>query len=187
MTLSTIDIEDVIELETNNNPKIYIACLAAYNDGHLHGKWVIANQDVELIKKEIVEILRTSPVSNAEEWAIHDYENFYDAEDFLGEYPSLEDVVKVAEFVMEHGKIASALIDDCRDIDDAIRMLNEEYAGVYDSLADFAEESYCENNNIPDNLVYYIDWEKMGEDMVLGGDITSIETGWKEVHIFWNH
>ncbi|MCG8381189.1 MAG: antirestriction protein ArdA [Gammaproteobacteria bacterium] len=32
-----------------------------------------------------------------------------------------------------------------------------------------------------------IDYEKMGRDLELGGDIFTIETGYREVHIFWNH
>ncbi len=34
---------------------------------------------------------------------------------------------------------------------------------------------------------FYIDYEKMGRDLELGGDIFTIETGYREVHIFWNH
>ncbi len=26
-------------------PRIYVACLAAYNNGHLHGAWIDAAQD----------------------------------------------------------------------------------------------------------------------------------------------
>ena len=30
-------------------PKIYVACLAAYNNGFLHGQWIDANQETEAI------------------------------------------------------------------------------------------------------------------------------------------
>jgi len=33
----------------------------------------------------------------------------------------------------------------------------------------------------------YIDYERMGRDVELGGDIFTIETGYQEVHIFWSH
>ncbi len=37
------------------------------------------------------------------------------------------------------------------------------------------------------SLVYSIDYEKMGRDMELSGDIFTIETGYREVHTFWSH
>ncbi len=54
-------------------PKIYIACLAAYNNGYLHGKWIDATQDVDSIYSNIRNVLASSPIPDAEEWAIHDY------------------------------------------------------------------------------------------------------------------
>ena len=59
-------------------PRIYVACLAAYNNGELHGAWIDADQDADAIREEIAVILTTSPEPNAEEWAIHDYEGFGD-------------------------------------------------------------------------------------------------------------
>jgi antirestriction protein len=38
---------------TQTTPKIYVACLAAYNSGILHGKWIEANQEAEVIQSEI--------------------------------------------------------------------------------------------------------------------------------------
>ncbi|MCE3238388.1 MAG: antirestriction protein [Gammaproteobacteria bacterium] len=41
--------------------QIYVACLASYNNGILHGAWIDATQDVELIHSEIKIILEKSP------------------------------------------------------------------------------------------------------------------------------
>ena len=173
-------------MSTNNTPRIYVACLAAYNSGYLHGEWVAATQDVELIEKEIQEILDSSPVPDAEEWAIHDYDNFYEAGDYLGEYPNLENVVQTARFIEEYGNIASKLINHCGNIDEAIRIFEEDYSGCYKSLAEFAEEVSRERYEVPEWLEGFIDWESMGEDWELGGDIFTIETEYGEVNIFWN-
>jgi Antirestriction protein (ArdA) len=35
------------------SPRIYVACLAAYNSGRLHGAWIDADQPVEDIYDEI--------------------------------------------------------------------------------------------------------------------------------------
>ena len=56
--------------------QIYIACLAAYNSGYLHGKWIDVSSDEEEMKTEAQKVIKTSPVPDAEEWAIHDYDDF---------------------------------------------------------------------------------------------------------------
>lgn len=40
------------------NPKIYVACLAAYNNGILHGRWIDADQDADEIRAGIAEMLK---------------------------------------------------------------------------------------------------------------------------------
>ena len=60
-----------MSVKENANLRIYVACLAAYNDGKLHGQLINANQDADCIYEEIREMLSESPVPNAEEWAIH--------------------------------------------------------------------------------------------------------------------
>ena len=60
-------------------------------------------------------------------------------------------------------------------------------SGCYKSLAGYAEELTEETTEIPAQLQGYIDYERMGRDMELNGAISTIETGFKEIHIFWNH
>ncbi|SEN75948.1 Antirestriction protein (ArdA) [Nitrosomonas marina] len=73
------------------------------------------------------------------------------------------------------------------DLEEARTAAEENYCGCYKSLADFAEGLTEETTQIPENLAYYIDYERMGRDMELSGDIYTIETAFEEVHIFWNH
>ena len=42
--------------------RIYVACLAAYNNGILHGKWIDAHQDEIAIFDEINLMLKSSPI-----------------------------------------------------------------------------------------------------------------------------
>ena len=49
------------------SPRIYVACLAAYNSGCLHGCWIDATQDLEDIKSQISGVLVASPIEGAEE------------------------------------------------------------------------------------------------------------------------
>ncbi|WP_035551660.1 antirestriction protein ArdA, partial [Hyphomonas atlantica] len=51
--------------------RIYVACLASYNNGHLHGRWIYANQSAAAIWALVSDMLKDSPIEEAEEWAIH--------------------------------------------------------------------------------------------------------------------
>ena len=82
-------------------PRIYVACLAAYNQGHLHGTWIDADQDADAIHEEIQQMLAESPVPDAEEWAIHDYEGFGGLN--LSEYEDIERVAEFGQLLAEHG------------------------------------------------------------------------------------
>jgi antirestriction protein len=59
-------------------PMIYIACLAAYNAGHLHGEWLDAAREPAEIQEDIHAILDSSPVESGGDYAIHDHEGFGD-------------------------------------------------------------------------------------------------------------
>lgn len=160
---------------------IYVACLASYNNGILHGAWVDATQSPEEITECVSEILKRSPVKDAEEWAIHDYEGFGDIQ--LSEYASFKTVAAYAEFIEEHGALGSALITYFGDMDDAKEALENHYRGSYNRLEDFAQELTEETTVIPDALQYYVDYEKMARDLAIN-DVMTIECG-HSIHVFW--
>ncbi|MCV6576745.1 MAG: antirestriction protein ArdA [Cohaesibacter sp.] len=169
-----------------NTPQIYIADLAAYNSGILHGQWIDATIELDDIHEAIANILNTSPISNAEEWAIHDYDDFGDLN--FGEFPSLKQVQEIACFLQEHGKLGEEILNhNDLDMERSKQALDDGYVGQYESLADYAEQITTETADIPKHLEYYIDYEAMGRDMELNGDVYTVETGYQEVHIFWNH
>lgn len=60
----------------SNEIRIYVADLAAYNAGYLHGVWIDACDDVSDIREQIKAMLAASPVEDSEEHAIHDDEGF---------------------------------------------------------------------------------------------------------------
>lgn len=108
--------------------RIYIACLASYNNGTLHGEWIDATDDADEMQEEVDRILRASPCPNvvvdcpdcegegrgfgvpciackgtgevpsAEEFAIHDFDGLPST---LGEYCGLQAVADYVEFVEE--------------------------------------------------------------------------------------
>ena len=164
--------------------RIYVACLAAYNNGYLHGRWINADQEASEIQAAIAEMLKASPMPEAEEWSIHDHEGFEGIQ--LSEYTGIEQVAELAAFIAEHGELGGKLHAYFGDLDAAREALEDHYAGEYRSVAEFAEDITAETTSIPENLSYYIDWERMARDLEIS-DILTIETGFECVHVFWQH
>ena len=93
----------------------------------------------------------------------------------------------LADFVEQHGRLGARLYGHFEDNLDEARAAFDNHAGEYRSLADFAEEITRETGpEIPAALQYYIDWEAMGRDLELNGDVFTITLGFDEVHVFWN-
>ena len=139
------------EVKQDNDSQIYVACLSSYNSGILHGKWIKPENDLEDLKEQINQVLKSSPIPNAEEYAIHDYNNFPN----LGEYPGLDNIIKVQEAIDEHGQyIVNAFLDNwsVEDLDH----IDEAYYGEYDSFSEFAQQLA---------LASYFDYEKWERDL----------------------
>jgi len=164
--------------------RIYVACLAAYNSGKLHGQWIDATLGEDSIRDAVSAMLKASPEADAEEWAIHDYEGFEGVQ--ISEYEGFESVCEIADFIEEHGSLGGQLLAHCQTLEEAQTALEDHYYGEYESVSDFAEQLTDETTTIPDNLRFYIDYEKMGRELEIN-DIFTIETAAREVHVFWSH
>lgn len=169
---------------SNGDINIYVADLAAYNAGTLHGVWIDATNDLEDIQEQVQAMLAASPEPDAEEYAIHDYEGFGGYA--LSEYEGLEAAHKIACFIDEFPDFGGELLNQFADLEEAQRAAEEDYCGCYRSLAAYAQELTEQTTEIPQALAYYINYEAMGRDMALSGDVFTIETAFEEVHIFWN-
>ena len=170
---------------SDSTPRIYVACLAAYNNGYLHGAWIDADQDADQIRGAIAAMLARSPVEDAEEYAIHDYEGFEGVS--ISEYAGIDIVARMAAFIAEHGALGAGLLEQFSgDMDQAESTLEDCYHGQFASLADYMEELTTESVTIPEALRYYVDWERMARDAEMGGDLFTIETAHGEVHVFSN-
>ena len=164
--------------------RIYVACLAAYNNGHLHGEWIEVTDEAS-IWEAVQAMLFRSPIEEAEEWAIHDYMGFEGAE--VGEYYSFENVVELADYIRERGELGAQVLNYYGgNIEDA-KARFDEYAGEYDSLADYAEElTEQTGETIPERLAPYIDYKAMAYDYEQSGDFLTFDVS-GSVHIFWAH
>lgn len=168
-----------------DTPRIYVADLAAYNAGYLHGVWVDAADELDDIWKQLNKMLASSPVECAEEYAIHDYEGFQGYS--LSEYEGIDTAHEIACYLEEHGEIAGDLLNHFNgNIEEATKAIEECYQGCHSSLADYAQGLTEDTTEVSQNLSFYIDYERMGRDMEMSGDIFTIETAHDEVHVFWN-
>jgi antirestriction protein len=170
----------------NTKPRIYVACLAAHNSGHLHGEWIEAHQEEEEVRAAITRMLKRSPISDAEEYAIHDHEGFEGA--CIEEYADIGRVVRIAEFISAHGELGGAVLAHFGgDLDEADQAMADRYLGEYETLADYMQAVMEESVEIPKALRYYIDWNAMAHDAALNGEVFTIELGYQAVHVFSAH
>ena len=130
-------------------------------------------------------MFKSSPVADAEEYAIHDYEGF--AGYPISEYEGIESAQKTALFIEEHGKLAAELLNYYSDLEEAQNAINDLYHGQYDSVEDYARQFTEDTSDIPTHLASYIDYESMARDWEMSGDIVSFELAHGEVHIFSGH
>ena len=166
-------------------PRAYFACLSAYNNRILYGRWIDVTTPDE-IRAAIRDMLSKSPMPDAEEAALHDHDGFEGCQ--LSEYASIEIVCELADLIREHGALGAKLYQHLGDDLEDARRAFEDYAGQYNSAAEFAEEMMQDcKTEIPEPLRYYIDWEALARDMALNGEITVVEMSFDEVHIFWAH
>ena len=103
----------------------------------------------------------------------------------ISEYASFDRVAELAAFIVEYGELGAELFDHfCGDLEEARSALEDRHLGQYQSLADYLQDITEETTVIPQNLRYYIDWQAMGRDYELNGDLFTIETAHDAVHVF---
>lgn len=157
---------------------LYIADLAAYNNGILHGVWVNAEDHIDDMMAQIFTMLAQSPINGAEEWAIHDYDGFDGIH--LSEYEDLNKISEYVCFLNEYPDIGAMLLNYYdNDLDEAERAGTERYHGCYETIGDYARDIMEECHDIPAFIEYYIDYDKLGRDMELNGEIFTLEADHK--------
>ena len=169
--------------------RIYVACLAAYNAGRLHGVWIEQDTlaDGDETQARIDKMIAHSPVAGAEEYMIHDYEGPID----LSKY-SISAIVEAVEWLIDQhdADLAHAVLavadEQYSDISDAqCTYWEERLLFVGRDLAVHCEEFHNDTGTeIPASLAHYIDWEKMARDWSMSGEFTSVEV---DSETYWFH
>lgn len=175
------DTERHHEAGPSPQPSIYVASLADYNNGRLHGTWLNAARDPDDIYADIATMLASSKEPAAEEWAIHDHDQFGQCR--IGEYDRIEHVAALARGIAEHGYAYAAWRHTRDDDSDPADSFREAYLGHYASITDYAEQfaddlGYTQElEKLPEYVQQYthIDYAAIARDLEASGDIASID------------
>ena len=162
--------------------KVYLTDLKAYNDGALVGKWIELPMSEENLNQELKEVLEQGEKAvngdNHEEYFITDYE-WEDISMFeVGEYSNLtklnQDVEQLEELDKEQLRAVNFLLEEqlAKDITEAISKVDDVIIYEDQSMSDVAynliEECY-NIKDIPSIISNYIDYEAIGNDLLLEG------------------
>lgn len=174
-------------MSSDDPPRIYVASLADYNAGRLHGVWIDATDDIGDIWAQVHKMLEKSAEPGAEEFAIHDHDGFWPAQ--IGEYEPLDTVHQIAVGIQQHGRafahwIAIAEPEDRLDEN----LFEERFRGHWPSMREYAGEVLDEifdayEEGIPEGLRPYVrvDVDLFAEDLMA---ITSMSRDDSGVYVF---
>jgi antirestriction protein len=160
-------------------PQIWVASLADYNNGTLHGVWLNAAQEESELQAAVDSMLAASPLTAAtgepaEEWAIHDSQGFGPLR--IDEHESLRWISLVGKGIAEHGLAFAAYADVVED-EELLAGFDAAYLGHYDSLHVYIEQlindlgyDYIMAQALPAKVRPYvkIDISATANDLLLG-------------------
>jgi len=158
---------------TTETPRIYVANLAAYNNGQLRGEWMDLDDvtDADDLRERIAKMIDCT--GGGEEWAIHDYEHIPDG---YGEYPDLEKLIELRDAIREHGaELVTAYVNNVGAHYADFSCFADSYLGTYASKEDWAHESlegYQIDKLLGAELAGYFDYESYADDQELSGYVT---------------
>ena len=161
--------------KTDTEPQVYVACLACYNEGRLHGRWIDADElehewgyrkhygNAPPEDEDGRYPMTKCKKPNHDEWAIHDYDGVPN----LGEHPDIPYLINVMRCIEEHGDAFREWFNldphNKSHHDDLSEAFQEAYCGKYKSEEDFAAEHAESMGYIsPENqnpLLMYVDYE----------------------------
>jgi antirestriction protein len=181
------------EQQRNDGPRVWIASLSDYNDGHLHGAWVNADQEPEGIWSGINEVLATSPTPGAEEWAIFDHMGFGPM--VIDEFERVERISQLGLGIAEHGEPFAVFAHFLGEGDgkELLEQFEDCYMGEWESTTAYVEE-YLDSigietildNAVPVSLREYVrvDVEAIIRDMDAEGSLLAIDAPEGSVYLF---
>jgi antirestriction protein len=150
------------------------------------GGWVPVSSDEEELLDGIMTTLGVQDGQDFE-YRVSDYVEF----PVMGDHPALGDLARVGGLIDQHGSgavVAAVDITGVQYLDDVEELLDggfREYEGgsEADALSSYAEDMASEGVLGPDHLLKYVDFERVGRDLELGGGVQVGKSG-EKIFIF---
>lgn len=165
--------------------KGYITNLGKYNEGILSYKLISFPIDDDELNEALKEIgCKYTDKEGKEHNPFYEEYFFSDWECEIpfefGEYPSISEVNDIAERVealteYEQDVLKIILEEHTSDVGEALRIVEDNNYRTWDSCDNMADvaaamaDEYDYLDDVPENLRYYIDYEKWGRDLKLEG------------------
>ncbi len=172
--------------DSEDQPQIFIVCLAAYAKGILFGAWLDATQAVADIQEQIKQLLAKSPHRGTGKFAIQDYMGFGSWR--IDESACIEDIQQKAVFILEQGLIAAELIAFYDgNLEQAKEASEKYYEGQYWDKLDYATCLFNKLHlpKIPEKLQNCIDYKQFQRNIFSGEYFCLDVKG--SCHIFRHH
>lgn len=149
--------------------KVWLGCLACYNDGRLVGDWHEATDAADVTPEDV----HGRPTTHDELWCF-DVEGFGPFNREMG--PVEASAIAAACAASEDAGVparaallwAANVGNEPSDLEGAA----EDYCGEWESLADYAQELAEDTGAVPDELrwpLYCIDWERAARELSFDG------------------
>jgi antirestriction protein len=146
--------EDHEETQSGHHPEIWVGSLSDYTNGRLHGVWLDATLEPDELHAAVAFMLRNSYMSDAEEWAIMDYDDFCGLD--LGEYQPLDVISRVAKGIAQHGEAFARWVEYVGERnEEALSRFEDHFLGKFESMEAYVEQVLDEtgfNRNLDEAL-----------------------------------
>tara|TARA_R110000868_G_scaffold269128_1_gene528496 strand:+ start:213 stop:725 length:513 start_codon:yes stop_codon:yes gene_type:complete len=167
-------------MQTSTEMRVWIGCLACYNNGNLRGDWHNANCAGDVTPEDV----HGGPSSHDELWCM-DTEGFPSG---TGEMSPQEaqDMADAFEAVDEPAAFAAWIAAGCGTLADADEF-RAAYCGEFESEEDYAQELADEIGAIPPGVGWpctCIDWGRAARELFCGDYWSTSVRGGRTVYVF---
>lgn len=162
-------------------PKVYCGTYAKYNNGNLFGEWMNLNDysDYDEFYKACKELHKDE---DDPEFMFQDYEDFPSV--YYNESFGRKSFDKIKEFAeCDNQDAFMAYLENVNENADYDEF-EQNYCGEWGSKQEFAEETFNECFDVPDNISYYIDYEKFARDIFIDSYV-SVDAPNYNIYVFY--
>ena len=148
------------------NPSVYVGTYGKYSEGSLDGEWVDITE-FDTYDDFIDYCRKLHGDENSAELMFQDYAGFTEiwySESGMSE-ETFDKIKEFSELDSDRKLAYEAYLTICDEDKDSIDDFEDCYQGYYNSPEDFAEEHFTTNNDIPDFIIDYIDWNAVWRDL----------------------